>query len=102
MSGARNFHLADLGLHFLPCPLSLHTQNTIMGHRGFDQQRVNIQWEDVGPGELSGDEAMSVSFLGVLGCYLQEVVHRADGDLVGRELADVEEDLELVVVEVDF
>lgn len=73
-----------------------------MAQGGLDQEGINIQREDVGPGELPGDEAMAVSLLRVLSCHLQEVVHSADTDLVWREMADIEERLELVLIEVDL
>lgn len=73
-----------------------------MAQGGLDQEGIDIQREDVGPGELPGDEAVPVGFLRVLSHHLQEVVHGADADLVRREVADVEEYLEFVVIEVDL
>lgn len=96
------FHLIDFGLHLLSCPRSFYTQNAIMGHGGFDQQRVNIKREDIGPGELPGYETMPICLLWVLSCHLQEIVHCADSNLIWRELTNVKEHLEFVVVEVDL
>lgn len=73
-----------------------------MGQGGPHQQGVDVQWEDVGPGELSGDEAVAVSLLRVLPHHLQQVVHSADGELAGEEVADIQEYLELVLVEADL
>lgn len=73
-----------------------------MGQSGSHQQGVDIQRENVGPGELSGDEAVAVSPLGVLPHHLQQVVHSAHCQLVRQEVADVQEHLVLVVIEADL
>lgn len=99
---AGDFHLVDFGLQFLPRPPDLNAQDAIVGHGGFDRQRIDIQGKDVGPGEFTGDESMSVDLLRMLGRHLQEVVHGADSDFIGGELADVKENLEFVFIEGDL
>lgn len=73
-----------------------------MGQRGSHQQGVNIQRKDVGPGELSGDEAMAVSLLWVLPHHLQQVVYGADSELIWQEVTDIQEHLEFVLIEADL
>lgn len=73
-----------------------------MGQCGSHQQWVDIQREDVGPGELSGDEAMPVSLLWVLPHHLQQVVYGADSELIWQEVTDIQEHLEFVLIKADL
>lgn len=73
-------------------------QNAVRRQRGDDVVDVVVGGQHVPPNEVPGDVAVLVLLLFVLALDDDAVVRGLDRHLVGRELLDVEDHLELLLV----